>query len=187
MRALLFVGLCLAAVVMAGACGEGGQGTPGEERPGETPTVRPSLTPGGGGSVGDLQLRFDLDKTAYRQGQAIQMSLTVTNRGNQPLILSFSDSQRYDFTIICGPDARCAGPIWQWSRDKVFAQVLGQESLAPGQSVTYSETWDQRDNDGQPVAPNSYQAQASLVGCPDGTGKRCDALMSDVVAFQVMP
>ncbi len=188
MRAPYLAGLVVAAIAfLLGACGDGEQGSPREERNGETPVVRPSPSSRVVGSAGDLQLRFELGKTAYEQGQAIQMSLTVTNGGDQPLALFFSDSQRYDFTVICGPTAFCPEPIWQWSHDKVFAQVLGQEVLGPGQSVTFSETWDQRDNDGQSVAPDTYQAYGSLAGCPDGTGERCDPLMSDVVAFQVVP
>lgn len=186
MRVLFLLGSLVALLLVASACGDE-EREPGQESAGATPTVGPSPSPGVEGTAADLQLRLELAKTAYHQGEPIMMTFTVANIGDKPLTLFFRDGQRYDFFVICGPMAHCPAPIWQWSHDKAFIQVLGQETIAPGQSLAYREIWDQKDNDGQLVPPDTYQAYATLVGCLDDAFKRCEALVSDVLPFEVLP
>ena len=86
-------------------------------------------------SPDSLQLTLTTDKPAYRAGEPIELTLTVTNRSTEPRVLEFSSSQRYDFEI-----ADSAGAVvWQWSADRMFAQMMGTERLAPGASQEYRE------------------------------------------------
>ncbi len=67
----------------------------------------------------------------------VRLVFHVTNPTNEPIALEFSSGQRYDFAI------RSAGgdDLWRWSADKSFMQALGSESLAPGATLQYVETW----------------------------------------------
>jgi len=187
MRSLFITGCLVLAALVLGACGGGQQVVPPKESGGEIPALTASPAPKREPAIGRLDLQLTLDRAAYKQGEPVMMSFAVTNAGEQPLTLLFADSQRYDFTVICGLAAWCPAPIWEWSHDRLFAQAVGQETLAPGQSITYSQTWSQTDNAGQPVPSGDYQAYASFVGCLDGAARRCDALISNVVLFQVAP
>lgn len=67
----------------------------------------------------------------------VRLVLHVTNPSNQPVRLEFNSGQRYDFAI------RTAGgaDVWTWSADKLFAQAVGTETIAPGATLDYAETW----------------------------------------------
>jgi hypothetical protein len=58
----------------------------------------------------------------------------VVNHSQQPVTLQFRDSQRYDFLIRNAQGQE----VWHWSANQMFAQLLGQEILAPnGGALTY--------------------------------------------------
>jgi hypothetical protein len=66
-----------------------------------------------------------------------RFTLTVTNEGDDPVSLTFSDSQRFDFVVRDADDTE----RWRWSEGQMFAQMLGTEELAPGESVEYDAEW----------------------------------------------
>ena len=81
---------------------------------------------------------------------------------DEPVQLDFSSSQKYDF--IATQKGR---EIWRWSRDKVFAMMLDQMILKPGESLRYTATWDQRDNEGEFVPPGGYEIVGVLKTFPE--------------------
>ncbi len=99
-----------------------------------------------------VELVLSVDKEAYALGEPVQMELVVRNPGPGAATFQFSDSQRYDFVV---QDDRGA-VVWYWSRDKMFAQVLGTLTLIPGEERRFRERWDQRDNEGRAVASGRY-------------------------------
>jgi hypothetical protein len=75
------------------------------------------------------------EKRLYTQGETIEVTFGVLNRSAQPLTLRFRTAQRYDLLV---QDAR-GQEVWRWSADRVFAQMLGEETLAPREgTLTYS-------------------------------------------------
>ncbi|MBN2532896.1 MAG: hypothetical protein JXB88_08395 [Spirochaetales bacterium] len=64
----------------------------------------------------------------------ISMALKVFNYSQIPVTFHFRSSQRYDF-IIYNSKGR---EVWRWSADKAFLDVLGELTLNPGESVTYT-------------------------------------------------
>jgi hypothetical protein len=46
----------------------------------------------------------------------------------------------------------------------MFLAVLTPLTIAPGQTGAFTETWDQRDQDGQPVDPGGYVVAGRLLG-----------------------
>ena len=68
---------------------------------------------------------------------AVRFVLHVTNPSTQPVTLEFASAQRYDFVV----QTMAGAEVWRWSADQMFAQMLGEDTLAPGASRDYSETW----------------------------------------------
>jgi hypothetical protein len=99
-----------------------------------------------------VELVLSVDKEQYAAGEPVQMELVVRNPGPGTAAFQFSDSQRYDFLVL-REDGRL---VWRWSHDKMFAQVLGTLTLAPGEERRFRERWDQRDEQGRPVPAGRY-------------------------------
>ena len=68
------------------------------------------------------------DKPSYAKGEPIAMTFKVFNQTEERITFHFSDAQRYDFII----EDRKGNKVWRWSDGRMFAQVLGEETLGPG-------------------------------------------------------
>lgn len=166
----------LAALIFFAACEAGEEGAPvGSPQPSLSPTAVATAAAaecpivGGQPARGLIaRLEFDGGEMAFPQGQPIEMTLTLINCDLEPVTRSFKDAQRYDFMVSDEGGAE----VWRWSADQAFAQVTGEETFQPGQKVTYSETWDQTDNEGQSVPPGTYQVTAMSSGC-SAEGQNC--------------
>jgi len=113
--------------------------------------------------VGDLKLILETEKDTYRFGEAVPLTLSVTNTGDETQTLTFSSGQRYDFVV-----SRSGGEVWRWSTGKFFTMALGSLKLAPGETLTFRETWRQEDNKGRRAGRGSYEISAILttMGAP---------------------
>lgn len=69
-------------------------------------------------------------------GDTVRLTLQVTNAASTPVTLSFPSGQAYDFAVLRGGET-----LWAWSADRTFIQALREETLAPGETRTYAETW----------------------------------------------
>ncbi|HYH81901.1 MAG TPA: BsuPI-related putative proteinase inhibitor [Longimicrobium sp.] len=94
----------------------------------------PSSGPGDApaGAAGPLVTTLQTAASA----DSVRFTLQVTNASQQPVTLQFSSGQSYDFTVRDG-----STEVWRWSADMMFTQALRGESLAPGQTRSWSETW----------------------------------------------
>ena len=107
------------------------------------------------------------EKSTFAQGEQIQFEVSILNTTNSTQTLTFSSSQQYDFI------ARQSGTsniIWRWSHNRGFLTVITTLTFAPGETKTFSELWDQTDNNGVLVGPGSYEAQGSVEGGPGSDG-----------------
>ncbi|EMA58948.1 BsuPI-related putative proteinase inhibitor [Halorubrum kocurii] len=78
----------------------------------------------------------------------IGLALTVRNAGESPETLRFRTGQRADFAAYridgeggADEEGGEADPVWRYGTDRLFTQVLGSETLEPGDSTTYKATW----------------------------------------------
>ena len=69
----------------------------------------------------------------YQFGQPVQLTLTATNPSNQSVAVGVNPAS---FTVTQGGDA-----IWTASASAT-SQTFGTDTLAPGQSITQTVTWD---------------------------------------------
>jgi len=67
------------------------------------------------------------DKMSYFVSEPIVITLKIFNYNNEDIIFNFNTSQRYDFII----EDEKGKEIWCWSKERMFAMVLGEEALGP--------------------------------------------------------
>ena len=72
------------------------------------------------------------------RNDSVQFRLDITNGTAAPLILEFSSAQRVDFAV----QDSAGSEIWRWSAEQGFAQVLGADTLAAGETRSWDARWD---------------------------------------------
>jgi len=88
--------------------------------------------------------------------------LEVHNAGSAPQRLEFPTARTHDFAVS---DAHGV-EVWRWSRGRLFAQVLSEIELAPGQSQRFAAAWDQRTASGALAPAGRYRVVGSLACSP---------------------
>jgi hypothetical protein len=102
-----------------------------------------------GDLVGLLPLRSSLTATV---GADVTLAFSVTNDTPSPVTMGFRSSQQYDFSVRSSDTGTL---LWRWSDGRMFTAALGSRTLAPGETVTYTEKW-------TPPGRGSYVAEATL-------------------------
>lgn len=97
------------------------------------------------------------DKSSYELEESVTITYGILNRGNTPLVYTFSTSKQYDAWVMRG-----STEIWRLSKGKYYAQIITNLTLQPGQSRNFEVKWDQRDNSGKQVGPGTYALYAQL-------------------------
>lgn len=76
----------------------------------------------------------------------VALALSVENRGDDPVSLSFRDGQRAEFVAERRGEGAGSGDgesteLWRYSDDRMFATAVGSESLDSGAAATWEATW----------------------------------------------
>lgn len=98
------------------------------------------------------------DKTVYKPNDTVLITLTLQNTTRTPQAYSFASMQRFD--VLIKQDGK---KIWQWSEERLFAQVFTKLVIAPGDSRVFKVEWNQVDRHGKRVQPGVYSIQAGIV------------------------
>jgi hypothetical protein len=109
--------ICGCVLVVLSACGGGGE------------EMLQRAEPVGG----RLVVSVTADAQRYSGDDAIGLTLGVRNNSDSSVVLQFATGQRYDFTILTAE----GDTAWSWSADRNFTQVLGQETVQPGQGLLF--------------------------------------------------
>jgi hypothetical protein len=160
--------IVLGALLGLAACNGDGGDSVATSTPEPTPTAvaspPPELCPKVEGEVvQSLVALLETDKLSYGQGELLDMTLRLVNCASQPITRTFPDAQRYDFAAMM----RDGDEVWRWSGGMAFAEIMGEETYQPGEQVTFTETWDQLDNDGEPLELGQYQLTTESTGCAE--------------------
>jgi hypothetical protein len=94
---------------------------------------------------------------------SVEFAYVVENVGDAVVDLQFSDSQTHEVVVFEDGE-----PVWSFSEDRMFMQMLQSESIAPGESVSYSATWED-------AAAGDYDARAWVTANELGEGSDADA------------
>jgi hypothetical protein len=154
-------------VALAAACDNGG----GKEEPSPASTATPTPTPSAPPFTFEGPVGIDITTYGVFHNQGEEVSFTIFVAASEPITLYYRTTQRYDIVIA---DSE-GNEVWRWSKDKTFGGVLEQVSLEENEILTFNETWDQRDNDGQPVPPGDYRVTATSTHC-DANYENCGQL-----------
>jgi uncharacterized protein (DUF58 family) len=106
-----------------------------------------------------LSVTLSTDKTIYRAGEPVKITITATNKSRAVLDLLFGSGQSYDINIT---DINKKA-VWHWSYGKVFTMAVRHVTLPPHKSLKYNFTWKQLDNQGRRVKPGKYFVQGRLM------------------------
>jgi hypothetical protein len=83
-----------------------------------------------------LKLTLALEKTEYRLGEPINITLAITNIGNETVTYAISQrGYRFDFRVYNSS----LSDIYQWSRWLRFAAIWDEIALEPGQSLAVGQ------------------------------------------------
>lgn len=80
----------------------------------------------------------------------VRFAFTVQNTADDPITLRFSDACKADFVAEDGDTEQ-----WRWSEGQMFAQVIGEQTLSPGDEETFRAVWEDPD-------PGTYSVRAEL-------------------------
>jgi hypothetical protein len=100
--------------------------------------------------------------SSFQRQELIQMILTVRNRRDTTETIDFTDSRTADFVVV---RANTDSVVWQLSKETA-APTPGATTMtfAPGESKTFTTTWDQLDSSGgDQVSRGNYEARGVLV------------------------
>ena len=86
-------------------------------------------------------------------GHSVPILLRLTNASNaaQDLALQGRPSA-YDVIVT----RRDGAIVWRRLEGEVIQSILRLQTLAPGESLEFRHSWNQRDNSGQRVPPGEY-------------------------------
>ncbi|MCK5031693.1 MAG: hypothetical protein KAR64_09510 [Thermoplasmatales archaeon] len=89
------------------------------------------LTASGNATSEETNMNYGIsmstDKMNYSVGEPIIITLKIFNYTEEEITFHFNTGQRYDFII----EDEEENEIWRWSKDMMFAMVLGEETLRP--------------------------------------------------------
>jgi hypothetical protein len=93
-------------------------------------------------------------------GAAIPLTMRVENKSGEPLELYLRGREiTYDLIVAVNDGAI----IWRRLEGQIVQAILRLEVLAPGQVLEFRDSWDQRDNAGNLVAPGLYTVRGTVL------------------------
>jgi uncharacterized protein YceK len=120
--------LALALLALVSGCGGGSSPT--------SPAPAFSSSRQSSAQFGPLQLSLSASKSSYTVGEQVPLTFTVTNLGSQTVAATFGSATTYIFQVSQG-----AQTVWFYPQGS--AAVITQQSFAPGETQTYTTTWNQ--------------------------------------------
>lgn len=148
------IGLCLLLVGVVPGCQNG---TP----EGSDVTPQPSASETAVAATPSDSLRLWLDvPEQVRAGEPVPITLRAENITERSLDLYLTGRAiAFDLTVTDEDGA----VVWRRLEDEVIRAILRLETLEPGEMLSLDDTWEQRSNDGEPVAPGAYTVRGEIL------------------------
>ncbi|MDO8886019.1 BsuPI-related putative proteinase inhibitor [Candidatus Oleimmundimicrobium sp.] len=99
-----------------------------------------------------FEVKFSISKSTFFSGEEVPLKLNIKNTGDNPQKLSFTSGQEYEFLV----NDDSGNEVWRWSYGKVFAMILREKKLEPGEELVYEVVWPQENFEGERVPVGSY-------------------------------
>jgi hypothetical protein len=127
------------------ACGRAGNGAEPAMQSASTPPPSP------------LELRFELP-AQVRAGEGVLMRMVLLNRGTDTVAVELGGNPTaFDFIVTAD-----GHQVWHRLEGVAIEDILLVRSLAPGDSLEFADTWNQRTDRGGVVEPGTYQVHGTL-------------------------
>ena len=181
-RLMLALGLALISTgLLLAACG-GGDDATGEASPTEAVSASPdggSVTPVeskpavcSGASVMGLFSDIDLGQegATYAPGGPVEITLVLTNCGDNLQTLHFQTEQQYRFRV----EDEDGNVMWSSEDGQDYEAVEETIEIAINQALEFTETWDQTGRDGEQVPDGEYKVSAFSLGCANTDQRDCE-------------
>jgi hypothetical protein len=108
-----------------------------------------------------LKAKVDVPLHAPR-GAAVPLRLVVHNSSDSPVWLETGDSAyAFDFVVSDSSGAQ----VWsrlQSRRNDPVPMIIRSRPIAPGDSVVFTDSWNQRTDGGDPAMPGRYSIRGTL-------------------------
>jgi hypothetical protein len=127
---------------------------------------RASIFPGA--AQPPLQLRLELPPRVHAR-EPVPLRLVLQNHGLQAEEVDLSgETVAFDIVVF----SLDGFEVWSRLEIVLMPRVLQTRTLAPGESLAFTDAWLQRDRSGRQVAPGTYMLQGILpvAGVPGGWG-----------------
>ncbi len=109
-------------------------------------------------------------------GTAIPIAVRIENKSAEPLELYLRGREIAYDVLVTAPGGDV---VWRRLEGEVVQAILRLEVLGPGQALEFRDSWDQRDNAGELVAPGVYTIRGAVLS--DGSS----TLESAAVALRI--
>jgi hypothetical protein len=106
-----------------------------------------------------LKDQFDQSTELFIQGESITLDMSVTNNSSVDAEITFPSSQQFDFYIkdLSGTE------VWRWSENKVFNYAFTKVIILAGDTIEFSESWDQVPTNTEVIPTGTYMIYGSLL------------------------
>jgi hypothetical protein len=108
----------------------------------------------------DLQDSGGGTTNTFDRGETIQFELTVRNRLESSATAEFPTTRTSDFVVV---REHTSDVVWKWSDDQAFSEVVTSIDFAPGETRTFTVTWNQVLANGAQLRSGTYEARGVLV------------------------
>lgn len=105
-----------------------------------------------------------MESVEFQGRGLITFTVTIRNRSDALRTLTLPSGQTHDCIVYSETDQE----VWRWSAGRVFIQTLTELTLAPGESQSFTATWDLTDRQGAPLPPGEYRAVGLVPGRAPG-------------------
>jgi hypothetical protein len=131
-------------------------------------------------SARDVTFDLSTDKTQYAPGETVHITAVLRNRASVPVTIADGDSCGDPWAVLDFNDR----PVW-WAGglERTCFQVIVEETLGPGETRTYSVSWNQTDFLGQPVPAYLTYKIAYYAGTLQIPSDCCPTIFDEVLIY----
>jgi hypothetical protein len=105
--------------------------------------------------IDGVEFRVQTDKNFYHLGESVQMSVSVTNKTNETVLIRYYQIPGINFLVKKDEET-----IWQWAY--VFLASFENINLSPGQSDERKCIWNMKDDWHYLIEPGTYQVGGEI-------------------------
>jgi hypothetical protein len=105
-----------------------------------------------------LQVEVITDRKVYGLGEPIRVTVRATNPSKKPVTLVFPTGETHAMSVYAGFDE-----VWRLATIEQMTSKPIKVTLQPGQSLAYTEVWDQKMLDGKAAGAGRYFAGGKVI------------------------